>query len=590
MTTPHVVRSTPTPLTVMNMRQLQAAQTLKVLHDNARQTLNALFENAHKHAFQFLKDKISVALHEVNVQDIYCLDQQDAMTVTSAPEERNLKALFEVIYLFGRLAEHELTASSFYLKKNGHLERISEPGQSAIRRALFELQGIIYYHNMIDAFWNGPHAHVPYTNKAYMAQLLEAQLHCANVLRITDGSFKLISGALICRLAYPGSLSDAYLYRLSFENDSRGVHIPLCGAFLISRYPKEHIGSENNCVLYVPDNAMQQFTSLAVMKVHLAAESQAHALDGLAASLSQQDRRQLKSLGNQVLNENDVRLTPVPFSQDFYEKQVQQLIEKQKEDFTDFWSRTTTLPPPDWKFHFLKQGIDARPFVFFGACLQTRALPLIKRWEEDQAAIEKEDEKRGEQPSPLSPIKLTVFMHEDLKNENPASLYNDYFSWLKTELQNLTSRSVNIHLITADMVPELSQFAYRQGSGANALDRWKARVIEYLKKTSQPYSALDKFLLFTQHNFGFSASNYKYGIAELRGHFAIASATKYDTAAHEVGHMLGAIHEDGEVIYNGWWHESLMRPLDEWSFLRGNAYRFSEKNRENIKNYLKTLP
>ncbi|MNG41303.1 hypothetical protein D3C84_1303970 [compost metagenome] len=47
--------------------------------------------------------------------------------------------------------------------------------------------------------------------------------------------------------------------------------------------------------------------------------------------------------------------------------------------------------------------------------------------------------------------------------------------------------------------------------------------------------------------------------------------------------MLGATHEDAEVIYNGWWHDTIM---NDSNALHGNEYRFSDKNRENIRNYL----
>ncbi|MNT63011.1 hypothetical protein D3C72_2007830 [compost metagenome] len=49
--------------------------------------------------------------------------------------------------------------------------------------------------------------------------------------------------------------------------------------------------------------------------------------------------------------------------------------------------------------------------------------------------------------------------------------------------------------------------------------------------------------------------------------------------------MLGATHEDSEVVYDGWWNDTIML-VDEFSPARGNVYRFSEKNRENIRKYL----
>jgi hypothetical protein len=70
------------------------------------------------------------------------------------------------------------------------------------------------------------------------------------------------------------------------------------------------------------------------------------------------------------------------------------------------------------------------------------------------------------------------------------------------------------------------------------------------------------------------------------GRFAIASVNGYQVIGHEIGHLLGARHEDSEINYNGWWSESYMTP--QRLELRINSYTFSEANRKNINNYLAT--
>ena len=194
-----------------------------------------------------------------------------------------------------------------------------------------------------------------------------------------------------------------------------------------------------------------------------------------------------------------------------------------------------------------------------------------------------------------NPINIIVVLHKDLQEYQKNDLYADYFSWLKTELESFSGRDVKFTLHHHDEVPELSGYNYRNEDASAALQGWidlihdwYARILKY----DEYKAGLTKVVLLTRNNIYTKAGGILGGIggyALIKGHCAIAAITSSQIPAHEIGHMFGATHEDGEVIYNGWWHDTLMLS-DDFSSVRGTAYRFSDKNRENIRKYLSSFP
>ncbi len=182
------------------------------------------------------------------------------------------------------------------------------------------------------------------------------------------------------------------------------------------------------------------------------------------------------------------------------------------------------------------------------------------------------------------PLMLLVFIHKDLSDYKTNELYENYFKWLSEEFETLSGRPFATIFIPPSDAPTLSDHSYKVGMPEQALYDWYLKVEEQ-KKTYTSGSYDDhtrKFLLLTRDNLNSSTA----GIASPKGYCAISSIRGNQYPAHEVGHMLGATHEDYEVYYNGWWDETIMAPGTGFSALRGDAKRFSDKNRENIRSYL----
>ncbi|MHC8317044.1 reprolysin-like metallopeptidase [Pseudomonas sp. LB3P31] len=193
------------------------------------------------------------------------------------------------------------------------------------------------------------------------------------------------------------------------------------------------------------------------------------------------------------------------------------------------------------------------------------------------------------------PITIMVVIHNDLQDYSREKLYDDHFSWLQTELEDISGRPVFIHMSDKNDVPELSDYSYRNTDVGAAAEGWKQKTGDLHNSMSQQqsfHSGLVKILLLTRNNvdetlWGLLGS--VGGVTFMKSYAGIAAITSRQAAAHEIGHMLGATHEDSEVHYDGWWKDSVML-ADQGSQFRGNSDRFSDKNRQNIRDYLAKFP
>lgn len=180
------------------------------------------------------------------------------------------------------------------------------------------------------------------------------------------------------------------------------------------------------------------------------------------------------------------------------------------------------------------------------------------------------------------PLTLNVFIHEDLSNHSRYKLYENYFSWFVDEIQNLSDRKLLVNLFSPSEAETLSDFNYKNIFADDSLKAWINKLNNHFgpKLQQDSHARFNKYLLLTRHNINDTVL----GIARFKGYAAIASITSDMTAAHEAGHMFGATHDDSEILYNGWWSETIMTAAT--SPFRSDANRFSEKNRKNIRNYL----
>ncbi|WP_095151671.1 reprolysin-like metallopeptidase [Pseudomonas sp. Irchel s3b5] len=180
---------------------------------------------------------------------------------------------------------------------------------------------------------------------------------------------------------------------------------------------------------------------------------------------------------------------------------------------------------------------------------------------------------------PLLPITLTVFLHEDLKDQNLNLLCSHYFDWLEDHITVISGRDMNTEFIKPSDAPGISSIDYKTEDLQHLLKKFNAEVVLYVKNTNGSFeNAIHKYMLLTRD----IINETTLGVAASPGAFAVASITDYFTAAHELGHMLGASHEDsGDVTTYHGPVKSLMHAT------AGDVgARFSQINEDNIRRYL----
>lgn len=179
------------------------------------------------------------------------------------------------------------------------------------------------------------------------------------------------------------------------------------------------------------------------------------------------------------------------------------------------------------------------------------------------------------------PILLTVFIHEDLKEANQDHLYVNHLDWVVDRISLISGRAMDVNFIAPSAAPPISTFDYKQDDLGDLMASLYSEVLKYAhSEKSFDGRHLYKFLLLTRD----AINDTTLGVAYTAGALAIASIVHNVAAAHEIAHMFDARHEDAEENVPTYYGpaNTALHPNTDGTI----AFRFSEKNEENIRRYL----
>ncbi|MQG94594.1 hypothetical protein [Pseudomonas sp. MN1F] len=182
------------------------------------------------------------------------------------------------------------------------------------------------------------------------------------------------------------------------------------------------------------------------------------------------------------------------------------------------------------------------------------------------------------------PLNIHIYLHDELSSISEQAMHNDYFKHWEDEMHAFATHPIEV--IFHRNIAGITDINYAASNSAWAtLDAFHHAVAD---KTFSHYPrGINKSLLVTENEYeALDSGKVIQGLAMLGGSFAIASRTTYANPAHEIGHMLGATHEDAEKQIKIWplKCETYVYPERAWD--RANCYRYSDANRENIKAHL----
>lgn len=190
--------------------------------------------------------------------------------------------------------------------------------------------------------------------------------------------------------------------------------------------------------------------------------------------------------------------------------------------------------------------------------------------------------KKNSEPA-KKPILITLIFHKDVTTAQREAFLEDGFALAKGHIGAISGREVHYSIASQSNLRDFNYNYEGEVKVLTALDEHIERNTPRNAKSSYA-PQLTKYLFVTPTH----TSNHP-GLAITKDNVGITSAENTRGAAHALGHMFGATHNDGEVTYNGWWNDTIMQYNYE-SVLRGNDLRFSEKNQKNIRNHLDKFP
>jgi len=175
-------------------------------------------------------------------------------------------------------------------------------------------------------------------------------------------------------------------------------------------------------------------------------------------------------------------------------------------------------------------------------------------------------------------LNVYVFLHENARERDHAKFLNWYLTWWFSEMKRHIVPGKHVRVFLKDAVPGLTDMKMNDGTMNDHLNWVRLRAVDHLRHREGDLPGMSRFILVV----GPVPSSWLSGaLGAAFGRAAIVSNTaNRHVVAHELGHTLGATHADSKMF------PCASSMADNYfGILSCRAY--TEKNRQNIRNYLK---
>ncbi|WP_448100490.1 hypothetical protein [Luteibacter jiangsuensis] len=187
----------------------------------------------------------------------------------------------------------------------------------------------------------------------------------------------------------------------------------------------------------------------------------------------------------------------------------------------------------------------------------------------------------GEETGAPEELHVWIFLHDTAGESNRGAFLNRYVSWWIRDMEQAVRVGVPVRVTLRSAVPGITDMDYHAGSAIDRLRDLRARGKAYAQAQGGKVTSLTKFMLFVAKppanleggTVGAAIEPFGAGLASSQGHRHVV--------AHELGHLLGATHEDAE---NRFFCITNMKD-SLWGAIPCRYY--SGTNDENIRRYIR---
>lgn len=178
-------------------------------------------------------------------------------------------------------------------------------------------------------------------------------------------------------------------------------------------------------------------------------------------------------------------------------------------------------------------------------------------------------------------IDIWIFLHDTSGEREHARFVNWYVSWWLKDMEENVKPGVPVRASVHSRVPGLTDMDYHAGRDVDGIRVLAIRGADYARSKGARITSLTKFVLFVDAparnwasgTLGGAIEGYGAAIASNRGHRHIF--------AHEVGHLLGARHEDAEHRF------FCITNMKDSLWGVASCRDYSKANDENIRRYVR---